>query len=347
MQTLSDFFAQSGAEVALASLGRRVAPLTHDTFEAFERERQAWPLPWNAQAQFACALRWPAAGADPVVWFLTLPLDEQGMLSPASRDAFLERLLLTLGASGEALDTSAPDNLMQNNPVALEPELHQRALLHARLSRHFAQPPSPQRDLAARYLAGDAEVHWQLLGLQGLADGSSTPTLRPAPPSPPAGSATAGGADPAVLSDGAGDLPASLHAPLIGCLAHAHADQDLERYCALPVRPAGQSRCHGEHLAEQWLEYDELMAADCLVAVAARGWHHLEDEGRLTRFLDRRAASEQLHFRRVVRDLALIPRLRLPILMMLRQAPRDSALGRRVQSGTSELMKALPYQAKA
>ncbi|MCE3026275.1 DUF3549 family protein [Salinicola sp. DM10] len=331
MQTLSDFFAQSGAEVALANLGRRVAPLTRDTFEAFERERQAWPLPWNAQAQFACALRWPAAGNDPVVWFLALPLDEQGMLSPASRDAFLERLLLTLGASGEAVDTSAPDNLMQDNPVALEPELHQRALLHARLSRHFAQPPSPQRELAARYLAGDAEVHWQLLGLQGLADWVVDPDPATcAALAPRLGQLPREVLIPLCYLMEHGDLPTSLHAPLTGCLEQAQADQDLERYCALLRALLGSHDATVSAWLGQWLERDELMAADCLVAVAARGWHHLEDEGRLGRFLERLAANEQLHFRRVVRDLALIPRLRLPILMMLRQAPRDSALGRRV-----------------
>lgn len=88
MQTLSDFFTHSGAQIALSTLGRRVAPLSSRTFEAFEREQQAWPLPWNGQAQLACALRWPAAGPDPVIWFLSLPLDEQGLLAPAPRDAF-------------------------------------------------------------------------------------------------------------------------------------------------------------------------------------------------------------------------------------------------------------------
>ena len=69
---------------------------------------------------------------------------------------------------------------------------------------------------------------------------------------------------------------------------------------------------------------------DVLAAMAARGWSHLEDAQRLPRFLTRLADNPNANFTALVRDLALVPRLRLPVLMTLRQASADSAIGRRL-----------------
>lgn len=331
MQTLSDFFTHSGAQIALSTLGRRVAPLSSRTFEAFEREQQAWPLPWNGHAQLACALRWPAAGPDPVIWFLSLPLDEQGLLAPAPRDTFLERLLQTLGAQGDDASAQPVENLMQDNPLAFEPELHQRALLHARLSRQFDQPTSPHTEMARRYLLGDSSLNWQMIGLQGLADLVVTQD--------PELTAALGQRLPRLPREVLiplcyllehGDTPQELLLPLWQLLEPAREAQDLERYCAVLRALLGSDTQQVGEWLDRWLEDDDLMAADCLVAIAARGWHHLEHETRLWCFLERLARCTQINFRRVVRDLALIPRLRLPILMMLRQAPRDCAVGQRV-----------------
>ncbi|GHB28019.1 DUF3549 family protein [Salinicola rhizosphaerae] len=327
MRTLSDFFNQSQADLAISSLGRRVAPISAETFAAFEREEQPWPLPWTGKAQFACAMRWPESGADPLIWFLALPLDEQGQLLPAPRDALLDRLLKTL----ETRPGVAGDNLMKDNPVAFEPELHQRAVLHARLSRRFEQPLGAQADLARRYLLGDDAINWQMLGLQGLAN-------------------QVVGADAAIeraLVDRLEQLPRDVILPLCYLLEHgdtpsslvpglqlmldeARQQQDLERYCALLRALVGSDDASVGAWLDAWLEDDELMAADCLAAVAARGWQFLEHETRLIRYLERLATCEEANFRSVVRDLALIPRLRLPILMSLRQAPGDSAIGRRL-----------------
>lgn len=339
MQTLSDFFAHSGAELALSTLGRRVAPMRQDTFAAFEQEREPWPLPWNGHAQVACALRWPATYQDPAIWFLSLPLDEQGMLVPAPRDGFLDRLLQTLGTqaadpseNGLAQGKLEPPNLMQDNPLAFEPELHQRALLHARLSRHFGQPSSSHSDMARRYLIGDDALNWQMLGLQGLADQVVD-------------------SDPAVIEALTlrlnalprevilplcylmehGDTPAELLPTLWHALATAREAQDIETFCALLRALLGSDEPRVGEWLDGILEDDDLMAADCLAAIAARGWQHLEHETRLERFLERLASCRNANFRRVVHDLALIPRLRLPILMMLRQAPANSAVGRLVR----------------
>lgn len=336
MQTLSDFFTHSGAEIALSTLGRRVAPMSRDTFSAFEREREPWPLPWNGHAQVACALRWPAMQADPAIWFLSMPLDEQGLLVPAARDAFLDRLLQTLGTQGSPETAASVDNLMQDNSLAFEPELHQRALLHARLSRHFGQPCSSHAAMARRYLTGDAALNWQMLGLQGLADQIVA-------------------ADPAVIAAMTqrmetlprevvvplcylmehGDTPAELLPALWTMLSSARADRDIERFCALLRALVGSDDPRVDAWLDEILDDDALLVADCLAAIAARGWGHLEHETRLARFLDRLAACPEANFRPVVRDLALIPRLRLPMLMMLRRAPTGSAVDRRLREGHS------------
>lgn len=333
MQTLSDFFSGSGAEVVLSTLGRRVTPMPQASFAAFEREQAPWPLPWNGRAQVACALRWPELETDPAIWFLALPLDEQGQLVPAPRDEFLDRLLQTLSArAASANGEQAPDNLMQDNPLAFEPELHQRALLHARLSRHFGQPPSAFSDMTRRYLVGDESLDWQMLGLQGLADQVVAK-------------------DPAVTSALVerfdtmprevilalcyllehGDTPDELLPTLWSMLESARERRDIEAFCALLRALLGSEDARVGGWLDRILDDDALMAADCLAAIAARGWHHLEHEARLERFLERLAESPEADFRPVVRDLALIPRLRLPILMMLRQAPMGSSLGRFVR----------------
>ncbi|CAN0590991.1 unnamed protein product [Ectocarpus sp. 12 AP-2014] len=69
---------------------------------------------------------------------------------------------------------------------------------------------------------------------------------------------------------------------------------------------------------------------DVLAAIAGRGWYYLEDAQRLPLFLQRLAEDERSDFAAVVRDLALIPRLRLPVMMALRDAPAGTAIHRRL-----------------
>lgn len=329
MQTLGDFFKQTNADVTIIALGRRVQSIPRQAFDAFENEQAPWPLPWQGQAQFACAIHWPGMD-DPAIWFLALPLDEQGSLCPAPRDAFLERLLRTAKPESSR-NLRPPDNLMHDNPLAFEPEIHQRALLHARLASIFGRPPSQHADLARRYLAFDESINWQMIRLQGLADlVVSINALdlevwqRRLPELP----------RDVLLSLcyllEHGNTPEGLLDSLASLLESARIDRDIERYCALLRAIVGcDSETVGSWLGS-WLDEESSGAADCLVAVAARGWRHLEHESRLERFLMKVATCEKLNFRRVIGDLALIPRLRLPILMMLRQAPTESAVGRRV-----------------
>lgn len=335
IHTLCDFFARSGAQARFYTLGRRVAACPEATLAAFEAGDQPWPLPWLGRAQLACVFRLGDAD-DPLIWFLSLPLDEQGLLDPAPRDAFLQRLLETLGRSANRLrgdDERRIDNLMQDNPLAFTPDIVQRAMLHARASADLGRPASEHFELVEDYLLAAAEPEqWPALGLQGLADFSVRHDR----------------AQAGRLASRLPALPVDVLRPLCHCLEHvepgadllqaliargeaaAHAG-DIETFSAC-VRSVGQGTTD---LVGPW--YDALLAdsaacgPDLLAAIAARGWAHLEHAERLPLFLDALARQSPGGFTSVVRDLALLPRLRLPLLMYLRQASPQSPVGQCLQ----------------
>ncbi|MDR5867734.1 DUF3549 family protein [Halomonas koreensis] len=333
IDSLHDFFVRTGAEVSLYHLGRRVEPCELDTLAALEHDDQPWPQPWQGRARLAMVFRLGEL-ADPLIWFLALPLDEQGRLDPAPRDAFLQRLLETLGRNVQGLgreDGEAIDNLMKDNPLAFTPALPFQAMLHARASLDLGRPASQHFEPAEAYLDGQQALDWRALGLQGLAD-----------------VAVRLDADRAArLAARLPALPDEVLASLCYCLEHVAIDDalaralrergeaaaaagDIEGFCACVRAVAGADRA----IAGAW--YDALLAdpdacgPDLLAAIAGRGWRHLEDGERLPAFLNRLAASPQADFTAVARDLALIPRLRLPVLMTLREAAPESAIGRRL-----------------
>jgi len=333
INSLHDFFQRSGAEVRLYHLGRRVEPCPLDTLAAFEAGELAWPVPWQGSARLAMVFRLGEMD-DPLIWFLALPLDEQGHLNPAPRDAFVQRLLETLGRSVQGLGRAEGeriDNLMKDNPLAFTPSLTFRAMLHARATRDAGLAASEHLEPAEAYLTGQQAIDWRALGLQGLADA----VVRL--------DATTSQAVAARLDA----LPVEVLTSLCYCLEHATIDDelaralhrrgeaagasgDIETFCACVRAVGGASTEQAGGWFDALLDDPDACGPDLLAAMAARGWHHLEDAERLPRFLTRLAEAPGTDFMAVARDLALIPRLRLPLLMTLREAEAESAIGRRL-----------------
>lgn len=334
IHSLGEFFARTGAPSRFYALGRQVTPCPASTLKAFEAGELAWPWPWLDRAQLACVFQ-IGNSDDPLIWFLSLPLDEQGLLDPAPRDAFLQRLLETIGrtASQQADDSARRiDNLMQDNPLTFTPHMIQRAMLHAYVSHNLSRGASEYFESAEAYLTGQlTDGQWQALGLQGLADFALRHDARQGDE----------------LAAQLNALPLEVLRPLCHCLEHrplspsltrsliargerAAQEGDIETFCDC-VRAVGQS---DRDIVGAW--YDELLAdeaacgPDLLAAIAARGWPQLEDEKRLPRFIERLAENESTDFATLIRGLALIPRLRLPLLISLRQAAPESLTRQRL-----------------
>ncbi|GEN28978.1 hypothetical protein HVA01_26240 [Halovibrio variabilis] len=333
IQTLDEFFTRSGGEVSLYHMGRHVVPCPRESFAAFERGELAWPEPWQSQARLAIVFRLGDM-PEPAIWFLALPLDEQGLLVPAQRDAFLNRLLETLGRNVSQVgreETADVDHLMKDNPLAFTPNVTFQATLNARATYAMGLPASQHLEPVEAYFSGQLSIDWQALGLQGIADYVArleTP-------------------DDATLAQQLGSLPAAVIHSLCYCLEHhalsaalasalhqrgevAAQAGDVETLCAC-LRAVGNTDS-----AEigQWygllLTDTAACGPDVLAAMAGRGWRHLEDAQRLPLFLQRLAEDKRTDFAAAVRDIALIPRLRLPVMMALRDAPAGSPVQRRL-----------------
>lgn len=337
IQTLDEFFTRSGAEVSLYHMGRHVAACPRESLASFEHGDMAWPAPWQGQARLAIVFRLGDM-PEPAIWFLALPLDEQGMLVPAQRDAFLNRLLETLGRAvsqvgrGETArkETADVDHLMKDNPLAFTPSVTFQAMLNARATHDRGLPASQHFEPVDAYLSGQQTIDWQALGLQGIADY----VVR----------MEASDAESLALRLPA--LPTTVIHPLCYCLEHqtfsaplvealrqcgesaAHSG-DVETQCAC-LRAVGNTNTAAGDWYTSLLNKPSACGPDVLAAIAGRGWHYLEDAQRLPLFLLRLAEDERNDFGAVVRDLALIPRLRLPIMMALRDAPKGSAIQRRL-----------------
>ncbi|SDO07881.1 DUF3549 family protein [Vreelandella arcis] len=335
IRTLDEFFQRSGASVSLYHMGRRVTACPSNALSELENAQTPWPAPWQGQARMAIVFRLGDM-PEPAIWFLALPLDEEGRLVPAQRDAFLDRLLETLGRNVSALgqdSASKVDNLMKDNPLAFTPSAPFQAMLNARATYDLALPASQHFESVNAYLRNPKALDWQQLGLQGVAD-------------------TVVRLDDDVadrLSTQFSALPTDVVQAFCYCLEHqalpeglvkalrdrgehAKATGDLETLCAC-VRAMGATETPtvGDWYS-QLLRDETTCGPDVLAAMAGRGWLHLEDGERLPLFLSRLADDERTDFIAVVRDLALIPRLRLPILMALRDAPEESTIRSRLDA---------------
>ncbi|RUR29972.1 DUF3549 family protein [Vreelandella andesensis] len=340
IQTLDEFFTRSGADVSLHHMGRRVVACSRETLRAFESGEIAWPEPWQQQARLGIVFRMGDM-PEPAIWFLALPLDEQGMLSPAQRDGFINRLLETLGRNVAQIEskplkqqeTTDVDHLMKDNPLAFSPDITFQAMLNAQATYALELAASQHLEPVEAYLTGQQTFDWQALGLQGIADYVVRLDL-------PISEA---------LAMRLPRLPINVVHSLCYCLEHrplaeplvnalrargeqAASDADIETLCAC-VRAVGSTSSTG---VGEW--YSSLLSdsaacgPDIIAAIAGRGWLLLEDAERLPLFLQRLAEDRRTNFNAVVRDLALIPRLRLPIMLALRDAPTDSAIQQRLSA---------------
>lgn len=228
-------------------------------------------------------------------------------------------------------ETADVDHLMKDNPLAFTPSVTFQAMLNALATHACGLPASQHFEPVEAYLSGQQAIDWQALGLQGIADY----VVRMASP------------DADMLAMRLPSLPTAVIHSLCYCLEHrplptplvaalnrmgeaaAHTG-DMETLCACLRAVGSTDAVEVGHWYTAILKDSAACGPDVLAAIAGRGWRYLEDAQRLPLFLHRLAEDTRSDFAAVVRDLALIPRLRLPVMMALRDASPGSPIQHRM-----------------
>lgn len=327
--TLLETLERSGAEVTVYDVGRRVGRLSRDQILAFEQARLAYPLPLQRQAWIALVQHYDLSdsAAEPVIWFLRLDLDEQGLLVQAERDYLLHRLLESAQANCAGADAQI---FLQDNPYAFRPAETRMALFHAQLSTDLGQAASRYYAHALAYFEGTPGWdQWEFVGYQGIADVACRHPEAP-------------------LSTAIHHLPAPPLLAICHCLENQMPSEALQLALlrrlddALATEPdqtdvlaaliRALSRVSREHRVRRALQtllaHDAGGKVEVLVAISGRAWEALIEPGMLTDYLSRLAKNEngQAVFNACISDLLSLPDMAQAVRAAMRDPEQPPAV---------------------
>tara|TARA_Y100000814_G_scaffold293367_1_gene274622 strand:- start:1382 stop:1690 length:309 start_codon:yes stop_codon:yes gene_type:complete len=97
INSISEFLLQAGTEYLVFDLGRRIEPLESQTFLNIENGLHIPPFPRQKHAWFGIVFWNKRASNQHYIWFIKLPIDEQGLVVTATRNHFLQIIVDALG----------------------------------------------------------------------------------------------------------------------------------------------------------------------------------------------------------------------------------------------------------
>ena len=332
IQTLTDFLRATDNRYRLFDMGRRVSKLDSTAFHRFEQAQIPYPLPFLQQAWIAILVWNPKQPGQQIIWFLKLPLDEQGLLVQAARDDFLHRLARCVG--DQLLEQQGEQDPLKDNPFAFTPDQEKMAAFHAQASLILQQPPSSYYQPCRDYLSGlQGYDNWQSLGMQGIADLCARLDRD---------------SNDTVLIHAIDKLPLQPLEALAAQLEHQQPPYSLSQALSRRLHREletgaclsntigallrGMSQSHSDDLRQQALQavLDSRYATEVevLAAIASRCWAELQQQSLCSAFLEALARNEagQPCFNRILSDLVFIPGMRPHIMAGLRNPERSDAL---------------------
>ncbi|MDH1471111.1 DUF3549 family protein [Shewanella bicestrii] len=323
--TLSQFLTTAKTQFQVYELGRRVQHIDMLAFHQIESLVTPYPYPIQGHAQFAIVF-WNESQQH-FIWFLKLPLDEQGLLSPAPRSQFIEMVLTALGQDPTQPLTDEQQDRLANNPFSFKPSQEKLAVFNALVRKQLGLSASIQYEFAVQYLSGQiATSEWQHIGLQGLSDVC----------------VRLGELDHEQQLLASFDNSAiEVQIALCQCLEHLHLTEALANklyakfVAAPPEYQAYYLRALASHteLSQQalaHLQQTERLEANELISIAGRNWTVLKQELSRSIYLETLARQPQAFFNQIFADIVAIPSLRNHLLGELRNPNRSVQLSQAI-----------------
>jgi len=319
--TLSQFLTTANTQFQVYDMGRRVQHIDMMAFNEIENLNSPYPSPLQGHAQFAIVF-WDASQQH-YIWFLKLPLDERGLLSPAPRTQFIKMIVEALGRDPAQTLSEEQQQKLANHPFAFKPSAEKLAIFNALVRKQLGDKASPQYEFAYQYISGQVKTeNWQEIGLQGIAD----ICVR------------------ANELDHLNHLKAcfeyastEVQVAICQCLEHLTIDKRLAEIILAKLIAADKTtklyylRALASHspMAQEailHLAQSQLLDADALITIAARNWTVLKHDASRTIYLEALATQEQHFFNQIFADIVVIPMLRTQMLAELRNPNRSPQL---------------------
>ncbi|MGS0681183.1 DUF3549 family protein [Shewanella sp. 125m-7] len=319
--TLSQFLKTANTQFQVYDMGRRVQHIDMMAFHQIEELHSPYPSPIQGHAQFAIVF-WDASQQH-YIWFIKLPLDERGLLSPAPRTQFIKMIIEALGQDPTTALTEQQQEQMANHPFNFKPSQEKLAVFNALVRKQLAQKASPQYEFAYQYLSAQhPSEQWQNIGLQGIADVCVRANELDHQDQ---------------LVDGFDNWASEVQVAVCQCLEHLTIDTllaqklldnldsaEVEQKPYLLRGLASQPQLGQQAIAK--LDAASQLTADMLITIAARNWSALKDEQTLTIYLEALAKQQQHFFNQIFADIVAIPLIRTQLLAQLRNPNRSAEL---------------------
>lgn len=168
INTISEFLLQAGTDYRVFDMARGIRLLESQLFLEIENATLPAPCPRQQHAWFGILFFNKQLSNERYIWFVKLPLDEQGLVIAAAKQQFLQ---IVVDALGSTLDKqNNPNKQLPENPYTFIPNQQQladfnsigRTELHIPLSKHL--------DLVEQYLTTPEKCDWRTVSIQGIAD---------------------------------------------------------------------------------------------------------------------------------------------------------------------------------
>ncbi|GAA0855997.1 DUF3549 family protein [Aliiglaciecola litoralis] len=168
ISTISEFLLHAGTDYRVFDMGRGIRALDTQQFLDWELTKDLPAFPRAGHAWFGIVF-WDKTRSDQqYIWFVKLPLDEQGQIVTAARNHYLQIIVDALGS--QLQNAEQKNGQLPDNPYSFVPNQHQLADFNS-ISRLTLQLGNSQFFAPAKnYIRTPMVIDWQTIALQGLAD---------------------------------------------------------------------------------------------------------------------------------------------------------------------------------
>ncbi|MDN2663777.1 DUF3549 family protein [Psychromonas sp. 14N.309.X.WAT.B.A12] len=335
MNTLTDFLEQAQCQSRVYDLGRIVQKIDNSEFQKVANNEQAYPYPIQQHAFLAITFWQVAAQKEHFVWFLKMPLDEQGLMKITAQTSFIRMVVEAMGENLTADVSDKTQERLASNPFVFKPSAEKLAIFNANMNSVFVRPASSFYPAVQAYFSGSIDNQdWQTLGFQGFADIAARldyddnqkkiiaalPTL----PEQPLQTLC-------LCLENQTNISTELVEKIIEqAKQRLHNGQITTAILLLRAIASANAQGLTKQLLETQFSSELLHNADWYITIAGRCWTQLQNETLLNRYFEALATHQQALFPQLFADLVAIPALRDKVLKQLRLTARSPALSQAI-----------------